>query len=140
MAKRKFKAKGVRYWKKKAWDEFSKFIRAEAEDAEGFAECCTCGKPYNAFGKYCIQAGHYVQGRLNAVLFEEHCCHPQCYNCNVRLKGNTLNYREFMLRTYGPEETERIELLRYKVLKYSPAELEEIRDKYKAKYEELKGK
>lgn len=138
------KTKGVRYWKKKAWAEFSKYIRLRdslsTTSAGTHAWCCTCGQLYPVFGKGCMQAGHYVAGRINAILFEENGCHAQCYNCNINLKGNTLNYRGFMLREYGPAETERIENLRFKLVKYSPAELEAIRDKYKAKYQALKGK
>ena len=141
MAKRK--TKGVRYWKKKAWIEFSKWVRMRDSCHTGgageYVSCCTCNKLYHAFGVGCVQAGHYVAGRINAILFEEHGCHAQCYNCNINLKGNTLNYREFMLRKYGVHETVRIESLRFKLVKYSPAELEAIRDKYKAKYEELKN-
>lgn len=133
------KKKDVRYWKKKAWTEFSKYIRLRDTISHNHAICCTCNKPYPAFGVGCMQAGHYVAGRINAILFEEHGCHAQCYNCNINLKGNTLNYREFMLRKYGVHETVRIESLRFKLIKYSPAEFETIRDKYKAKYEELKN-
>ena len=136
MAKKK--TKGVRYWKKKAWDEFSKFIRMRDTISHNHAICCTCDKLYPTFGSGCMQAGHYVAGRKNAILFEEHGCHAQCYNCNVNLKGNTLNYREFMDRKYGSKERKRIEQLRFRVVKYSPAELEAIRDKYKVKYESLK--
>lgn len=134
------KTKGVRYWKKKAWAEFSKYIRMrDSGGIGGIALCCTCNKPYPTFGVGCMQAGHYVAGRTSAILFEENGCHAQCYNCNINLKGNTINYRLFMDNKYGVVERMRIEQLRFKLVKYSPAELEAIRDKYKAKYEQLKG-
>jgi len=133
------KTKGVRYWKKKAWDEFSKYIRLRDAKGSESAICCTCGKTYNAFGLGCMQAGHYVPGRRNAYLFEEHNCHAQCYVCNTTFKGRPIEYREFMDRTYGKKDRKRIEALRFVTIKYSPAELEAIRDKYKAKYEKLKG-
>ena len=133
------KTKGVRYWKKKAWTEFSKWVRMrDTVKGTKFGYCCTCHLRYPTFGVGCMQAGHYVAGRTNAVLFEEHGCHAQCYNCNINLKGNTFNYREFMDRKYGKVERERIEQLRFKLVKYSPAELEAIRDKYKAKLKEIK--
>lgn len=132
------KNKGVRYWKKKAWIEFSRYIRARDTIDHNHGICCTCHKSYPTFGVGCMQAGHYVAGRTNAILFEENGCHAQCYNCNINLKGNTLNYREFMDRKYGKVERERIEQLRFKLVKYSPAELEAIRDKYKTKYKDLK--
>ena len=138
---RKRKTKGVRYWKKKAWDAFSKYIRLR--DALGttgdkaFAVCCTCGKISPAFGKGCMQAGHFIPGRKNAILFEEKGVHAQCYNCNVNLKGNWPQYIEFMQRTYGVAETDRLLMRRHLTLKYTPADLEEIRDTYKLKLKEL---
>ena len=124
------KTKGVRYWKAKAWTEFSRYIRTRDTVSHGHGICCTCNKPYPTFGVGCMQAGHYVAGRINAILFEEHGCHAQCYNCNINLKGNTLNYRLFMDDKYGRKERERIEQLRFKTIKFSPAEMEAIRDKY----------
>ena len=133
------KTKGVRYWKKKAWDEFSKYIRQRDSKGADYANCCTCNKLYPVWGKNCLQAGHYLQGRRNAYLFGEHCVHIQCERCNKYLGGNPIEYREFMDRTYGKKERKRIEALRFVTIKYSPAELEAIRDKYKVKYEKLKG-
>jgi len=142
MAKRKTKKKGVQYWKDKAWDEFSKYIRLrDAIETTGTKEwlvCCTCGKQYPAFGRGCAQAGHYVPGRTHILLFEEHGVHGQCYNCNHTLKGNPMNYRDFMVQKYGLEETERIERSRFNnTFKYRDYELKELRDKYKKKYEQL---
>ncbi len=141
MAKRKVKTKGVRYWKKKAWEAFSKFIRLR--DALGTTGtrthliCCTCNKQYPAFGLGCAQAGHFIPGRHNAILFEEKGVHGQCYNCNVNLKGNWPQYIEFMQRNYGVSETDRLMLKRHIVLKYTPQDLEEIRDIYRKKFEDL---
>ena len=131
------KSKGVRYWKRHAWIAFSKYIRTRDGHGHLTGPCCTCGKHYPLFGIGCMQAGHYVAGRTNAILFEETGCHAQCYNCNINLKGNTINYRAFMDRTYGKVERERIEHLRFVTVKYSPCELEAIRDKYKEKRIEL---
>ena len=134
------KRKGVRYWKKRAWVAFSKYIRTRDGGGRLTALCCTCGKLYPVFGVGCMQAGHYVAGRTNAILFEENGCHAQCYNCNINLKGNTLNYREFMDKKYGVAERERIEALRFKHVKYSPTELEDIYYKFKDKSIELMAK
>ena len=142
MSKRKTKKNGVKYWKGKAWDEFSKYIRLrdaiETTKTKEWIICCTCGKQYPAFGRGCAQAGHYVPGRTHILLFEEHGVHGQCYNCNHTLKGNPMNYRDFMLDKYDLEETERIEQCRFnRTFKYRDFELKELRDKYKQKYEQL---
>lgn len=71
------------------------------------------------------------------MLFEENGVHGQCYNDNVNLKGATTLYRFFMLERYGEEETKRIEMNIYKVMKYTKTDLIEIRAKYKRMYKEL---
>jgi len=100
--------------------------------------CCTCAREYPAFGKGCAQAGHYVPGRRNAVLYQEKGCHAQCFNCNVRLKSNPIEYRIFMDEKYGTGERLRQEALRYVTVKLTVPQLEAIRDKYEEKYRFLK--
>jgi len=71
--------------KRKAWSAFSLYIRISASDINGNAKCVTCGavKSYKD-----LQAGHFIPGRRNAVLFSEEGVHPQCYHCNIGLNGN----------------------------------------------------
>ena len=137
------KKHGLRYWKKKAWDEFSKYVRLrdaiKTTHTKDRVICCTCGKEYPAFGVGCVQAGHFVPGRGNAILFEENGCHAQCFNCNIRKKGAWPEYMEFMLREYGREEVDRLLALDKTVRKYNPVELEELRDKYREMYNDLLG-
>ena len=139
----KWKGKNPSWWKKKAWEEFSKWIRLrdalKTTGTKTHLRCCTCEKIYPAFGKGCAQAGHYVPGRSHILLFNEKGVHGQCYNCNCTLKGNPQNYRDFMIKTYGEIETEDVELSRFKrAFKYKPYEFEDIRDKYKALYNKFK--
>ncbi len=139
----KSKKKGVKYWKKKAWDEFSKYIRLrDALKTTGTKEwlvCCSCGKQYPAFGVGCAQAGHFVPGRSHALLFREKGVHGQCYNCNHTLKGNWVNYEAYMLTVHGQDIVDEEKAAKYSGLKYTAADFEEIRDKYKQKLKELKG-
>ncbi len=135
------KSKGLRYWKKKAWFEFSRYIRIrdaiKTTQTKEWAICCSCGKTYPAFGVGCGQAGHFIPGRSNAILFNEDCCHFQCWNCNIRLKGNWPEYMEFMLREHGQDTVDELLALNKTVKKYTPIELEELKNKYKQMYEEL---
>ena len=142
MAKKK--AKNLTWWKKKTWDLFSIYIRLrDALETTGTRDsliCFTCNKLYPAFGKGCVQAGHYVPGRNHAVLFSKKGVHGQCYNCNVNLKGNTIHYRLAMIKKYGEEETERQEMLYFDhTFKYRISDLEEMCVELKREIKELKG-
>ena len=135
MSKRKKKTKGLNYWKKKAWDEFSILRRLEfALETTGTKDqliCCTCGKQYPAFGVGCAQAGHFVPGRGNAILFDKRGVHGQCYNCNCRLKGNWPNYMAFMMNRYDREVVDELLRLNKTVRKFTIPELQEMREDFK---------
>jgi len=80
----KKKEKSLSYFKKKAWEAFSIFIRQRGADIHGFNYCYTCGG-IDKWDK--LQAGHAIQGRNNAVLLDESICRPQCVSCNIFRHG-----------------------------------------------------
>lgn len=130
--------------KKYLWSNyFSPYIRLRDAIAttggSEYAKCCTCDKPYPAFGKGCLQAGHFVPGRHNSYLFDPICVHAQCYHCNVGLNGNFVMYEDFMLRKYGQEEIDRLKYLyrRKPITKFTPGQLLEMVEEYKNKYNGL---
>lgn len=139
------KAKGVKWWKKEAWCWFSKYIRVrDALRTTGGIEkcvCCSCGRVKTAFGVGCMQAGHFIPGRKNSVLFGEIGVHGQCSYCNGSdlggLKGNWPGYYEFMMKHYGQEVINELLIQSRQVKKYSPVELEEMKDEYKRRYLEM---
>jgi len=137
----KRKPHGLLWHKKKTWTEFSKYIRLrDAIKSTGTITtviCCSCGKEYPAFGKGCVQAGHFIAGRKYSILFEPTCVASQCYNCNVNLKGNWVGYCEFMLEEYGMEEITRLIKLSKTRVKFSIPELEEMRRRFKAAHAKL---
>ena len=138
---RKSKIKGVKYWKAKAWTEFSKYIRLrdaiKTTHTKDRVVCCTCGKEYPAFGVGCVQAGHFVIGRGNAILFDEKGTNAQCYNCNILHKGRWPEYMDFMLKEYDMKVVTDLLRLNKTVRKYTPVELEELKDKYREMYKDL---
>lgn len=121
--------------KKTAWDVFSRYIRLR--DAIGttgtttHAKCVTCGKPYPISGVGCIQAGHFLPGRRNAILLDERNCHAQCYICNVRLKGNTMQYLDFMLQRYGHNVVDELRALDRTVVQILPHQWKEREDYFR---------
>lgn len=121
--------------KKKLWKIFSEYIRRRDADLDGNVECVTCG----ARGHWKnFQAGHFVGGRRNSILYELTNCHVQDYACNVCKYGETLKYLDFMLEKYGQAEVSRLRSLNEKSVNFSIQDYEEMIDKFKKKLLELK--
>ena len=115
--------------KKKAWDAFSIYIRTRFADSNGYASCVTCGarKHYKE-----LQAGHFIGGRHNSILFDESNCHVQCAGCNVFGRGMFSRYYEYMLKMYGQEVINELMEKDREIVKYKVADYLAIEEKYKA--------
>ena len=127
------KKKTVNWWKKKVWKEaFSPFIRLrdaiKTTGSQHTCLCVTCGKPYPAFGRRCLQAGHFQPGRKNQFLFDEKQVNGQCYYCNITLKGNWPAYLEYMVKRYGQKEVDKMLFDGKNVIRQFTCE--ELEDKY----------
>jgi hypothetical protein len=103
-------------------------------DDYGFNRCITCGvrKYYKE-----LQAGHFIPGRHNAILFDERGVHPQCFHCNMSvavggLNGNPRKYDAFMRKTYGDGVVAELDALDMTERKFTPQELIDLREKYEA--------
>ncbi len=99
----KKKSKTLSWHKVKAWIAFSLFIRVRdcirTTGCASWGLCISCDRRYHI---KLLQAGHFIPGRHNANLFYKRGCHAQCYNCNINLKGNTLEYGDALVKLYGP--------------------------------------
>ena len=124
--------------KKRAWDAFSIYIRTRGtkpvwpEGREG--RCVTCKRNYN-FKQ--LQAGHFIPGRMNSVLFHEDLVHSQCMSCNMHLAGNPRAYDRFMRENYSPDAIEEFDKLPNVTKKYSVEELLDLEQYYKNKTKEI---
>ena len=96
--------------KKDAWKVFSLYIRTR-DSHDGKAICFTCEY---LFPIKELQAGHFVPGRKNVLLFHEQNCHQQCLRCNVFLKGNLIEYYPRMVEKYGLDTIEALKLVALK--------------------------
>jgi len=132
--------KSVGKIKKELWVLFSQYVRArdclETTGCASFGLCITCGKRYHI---KLLQAGHFIPGRHNSNLFSEEGTHAQCYNCNINLKGNTLEYRRQIIKLYGEGADERLEAEARSLRKFTRADLEELEETYKRKIKELQS-
>ena len=137
---KKAKHKTITKAKKEAWVEFSKFIRMrdglKTTGSIDWCLCCTCQKRYHF---KMLQAGHFVAGRHNGNLFSERGTHAQCYNCNINLKGNTLEYRRKIIELYGEGADLELEAEAKKSIQYKVNELEVFMETFKQKQIELQG-
>lgn len=128
-AKRK-KLPSIKSLHKRAWAQFSIWIRVREADENGYVQCTTCPSSH-LWNSGLIHAGHWIHGRLD---FDERNIHPQCRNDNffTNTRVNTA-YSCFMARTYGAEIMDELRLLsNTKSNKYSRDELNELIVKFKA--------
>ena len=140
MIKKPVKKKSMSKVKKRVWDIFSKYIRTrdclKTTGCASFGLCITCGKRYHF---KLLQAGHFVAGRHNANLFNEKGTHAQCYNCNINLRGNTLEYRRQIIKLYGEGADLEIEEEASQIKKFTFEELEQLESDLKEKLKQLEA-
>ena len=126
--------------KKKVWALFSEYIRKRdclaTTGLIDYGKCITCQK---TIPRTLLQAGHFISGRHNANLFSERGVHAQCYNCNINLRGNTLEYRRRIIELYGEGADEELEEEARTTKKFSIGELEAIKLDIKDKIKTLEG-
>lgn len=136
---KKKKLPSISTLKKKAWKLFSEWIRRKDADNEGVVSCVTCSwrGPWKE-----SQAGHFIDGRNNTVLFDERLVHVQDARCNVFLKGNKVAYTAFMMRKFGYTVTqiEEFNNLRHKTRQMKRCDYEALITDYTMKLEELNKK
>ena len=124
--------------KRKVWKVFSEYIRLrdclKTTGLPDYGKCVTCQK---TIPKSLLQAGHFISGRHNANLFSEEGTHAQCYNCNINLRGNTLEYRRKIIEMYGEGHDEVLEARAREIKKFTVTDLEDLGLYLKAKIREF---
>lgn len=114
---------------------FNAFIRAR-DQAAGYP-CISSGRPLDWSGN-AVDAGHYRStGAAPHLRFNEDNCHAQSKFDNQWRAGNVVDYRIKLIERIGLERVEALEA-NNQVRKWTRQELIEIRDKYRAKTNELK--
>ena len=106
---RKSKKTNIKLAKKSAWSVFSKYIRTilcyQSTGDITRGKCFTCSREYSIKD---LQAGHFIDGRSNTVLFAEELIRLQCYGCNVGKKGNKVEYTLRMQKELGVKEVQEL--------------------------------
>ena len=134
------KTKTLSKLKEEVWDIFSEYIRKrdclKTTGDIDWGKCITCEvlRPRKEG-----DAGHFIPGRHNSILFEETCVHFQCRRCNRFLGGEPLKYRRAIIRLYGEGYDIKLEERAMETRKFSKAELEDMKKEYQQKIKELEG-
>lgn len=129
--------------KERAWKAFSLYVRTrdclsyDPNAAELHAKCITCDYVYPLKQ---LQAGHFIPGRNNAVLFSEQGVHAQCNACNKYKKGNTHEYWPVMEALYGRETIDRLIFESKQTVKYKSFDYDRIAEEFKDKLISLTNK
>jgi hypothetical protein len=133
--KKEKKPQKLKYYKDRAWKAFSEYIRRR-DSNNGFCKCVTCEMIDE--WRY-LQAGHFVAGRNNSILFLEDNCHAQCVGCNFFGKNSRSygKYYEFMKAHYGAQRIDEIILLSNRIVQFDQSDYERIEAEYKFKIKEL---
>lgn len=131
------KIKSISQLKKKAWKVVSLFVRKRDSNEQGYGHCCTCGRLIHYTQG---DAGHFLSGRMNGILFDVRGIHLQCKPCNGGFRNQkfsrddvAINYRAFMKVNYGEDVIKDLERLQRTVKQWKVGELEEIIKKYTLK-------
>jgi len=124
--------------KKSAWKAFSMYIRVRdaiktTNTLHSFI-CISCG---NLVPVKNNDAGHFISGRSNSVLYHEEVVHGQCARCNNYGQGEYIKYEKAMREIYGFEKTEELKLLKWQVVKYSVPDFVDIEELYEQKLKDL---
>lgn len=112
--------------REKADQVFSRFIRSKYAH-EGYVNCVTCGTNLEVKK---AQAGHYIKRSVSSLRYSEDNVYPQCYRCNILLKGNYPNFALYLIEKFGKKHLEKLEKKSRELIKTNEKFYQEVIDKY----------
>lgn len=128
------KKKSVKKLKEELDAVFSLFIR-HRDSKNGMNNCFTCSKPFLIKD---LQDGHYESRRFLALRYSEVNNHPQCFDCNIRKKGNYTVYALKMMEKYGKEHLDMLSIKKHNIIHWSAFEYQLMIEEYTIKLKNLK--
>lgn len=110
---------------------FNKYIRLRDQHLP----CVSCGRWHQ--GKW--NAGHFLsRGSHPELRFSEDNVHRQCEPCNSHLSGNSIPFREELIRRIGEDRVLALEGP-HPPAKYTAQELDELKKEYLSKIKEIES-
>ena len=135
---KKPKCKSISKLKKGVNDIVSKYVRLrDCLRTTGTLDYCNCITCSRLLHRKEAQAGHFVDRRYGATLFDETNIHAQCAQCNIYRGGEVLKYRREIVRLYGEGYDVQLEEKAMETKKFTVAELEELKETFTQKIKEL---
>jgi hypothetical protein len=132
------KTKSIGKLKKEVREVFSQYIRLrDCLRTTGTLEYCNCITCSRLISFKEAQAGHFVDCRHNATLFDETNVHAQCARCNVYLDGEILKYRREIIRLYGEGYDVKLEEKAMGIKHFTRDELIGLEEEFTRKIREL---
>ena len=110
---------------------FSQYIRMRNANANGIAECVTCGKKDHWKSMDC---GHFMSRKHLSTRWHEDNCQVQCKSCNVFRYGEQYKYSLWL----GKKKAEKLYLLSKTTLKLFDHDLLDMIKIYEEKVKVLK--
>ena len=120
--------------KKKLDRLFSKFIKLR-DGGQEFFKCISCQKtkPLSQFN-----AGHYWSRRYMSIRYDEKNVNGQCIYCNMFLAGNIQGYQVGLIKKYGEEILQHLEIKKNNISNMGRFEFEVLINEYNDKIKTLK--
>lgn len=129
----KEKLKTLGQYEADAKKSFQKYIRMRDDKQP----CISCGVQNTELW----DGGHFKKAEIySGVIFNEKNCHKQCRKCNRFLGGNELNYRDGLIKRYGHDYVNELEMMANETrnYKFTKDELIAKKIKYDILIKELK--
>lgn len=127
------KKKSIKWLIKELDRIFSLYIRYRGSK-DGINTCFTCNKPFPIKE---LQDGHYESRRHKSLKYHEYNNHPQCYHCNITLKGNYTVYALKMIDKYGKEFVDMLSVMKHNTVKWTAFEYQLMIKEYTDKLNKL---
>ena len=108
---------------------FSQYIRLRNANAQGIAECYTCGKK-DHWKK--LQCGHFMSRKSYSTRWDEMNCNVQCVKCNMFEQGMSYVFGLNLNKDFGDGTAEGLLHKSKQIVKLQNYELEGLITKYTA--------
>lgn len=128
------KTKSTQDLQKKLDEVYSQFIRISHSDSKGTVKCYTCGK-VDHYKK--MHNGHYISRRHLSTRWFEKNTKPQCVGCNIFNQGNGPAFSIALIKEYGPNILDELEIKKNNICKMGKFEYELLIQEYTQKLKQI---